>query len=126
QSRFNSCEFITTNEWPDVGVNNPLYHAHLFDVSGVSFNQCQFRNDSPNQFPLMQRGWGVLAFAAGFNVNGNTTQDASLFKDLSIGVAAATGTLRKANIRRSWFRGNQVGAYMQACTAPEISRSNFV
>ena len=121
-SLFSSCTFRTTADWPG---GSPLYHAHLFDVQGIRFTQCKFRNDDPGQFPMLGRGYGILGLLAGFDVEGSTTPEASLFQDLTIGVAAATGTLRKANIRRTWFQDNHIGAYLQACNAPEVSRSHF-
>lgn len=124
-SFFSGCNFETTGAWPDPGLSVPQYQAHLFDVQGIKFQQCKFINHAPGMFPLLNRGYGILALFAGFDADGSTVQDASLFKDLTIGVAAATGTLRKANVRRSWFRGNLIGAYMQGCTAPEVSRSTF-
>ncbi|MDX9751848.1 MAG: hypothetical protein RBT71_12255 [Flavobacteriales bacterium] len=123
RSNFFNCTFETTAQWP-AGAH-PYAHAHLFDVQGIKLQQCRFINHVPAQFPALNRGWGVLALMAGFDVEGSSTPDASLFQDLSIGVVAATGTLRKANVRRSWFRDNIVGAYMMACTAPEVSRSHF-
>lgn len=123
--RFSTCTFETTSDWPDFGSNAPRYHASLFDVQGIRFGQCKFLNEASSSFPLLERGWGVWAFAAGFDVEGSTVQEASFFKGLTAGVVAATGPIRKANIRRSWFRDNYVGALLQSCTGPEVSRSHF-
>jgi hypothetical protein len=122
--RFDYCTFITDAAWPDLGVNNPLHHARLLSVRGVKFIQCKFRNDAPSQFAQLNRGWGIQG-AAGFDVLGSSTADASLFSGLTIGVYAATQTIYKANIRSSWFRDNFIGAYILASTAPEVSRSHF-
>ncbi len=122
-SLFSGCTFETTQDWPG---GTPKYHAQLYDVQGIKFLQCKFKNDAPGLFPLLNRGWGIFGLLAGFDVEGSSVQDASLFQDLSVGVLAATGTLRKANIRRTWFRDNLIGAYMQGCTAPEVSRSDFI
>lgn len=122
---FNACTFETTSDWPDFGTNAPNHHASLFDVQGVRFVQCKFLNNASESFDVLRRGWGIWAFAAGFDVEGSTVAEASLFRGLSAGVVAATGPDRKANVRRSWFRNNYVGALMQGCTAPEVSRSQF-
>ena len=122
--RFDYCNFITDASWPDLGANNPLRHAQLEWVKGIKFNQCKFRNDAPGQFPLLNRGWGILGLFAGFDVLGTAAQDASLFQNLSTGVAAG-GFINKVNIRQSWFRDNNVGAHLQGCVAPEVSRSQF-
>ncbi|MCB9183086.1 MAG: hypothetical protein H6591_04140 [Flavobacteriales bacterium] len=124
-SGFHFCSFITDAAWPDPGVNYPLHHARLQSVKGIKFNQCKFRNDAPGQFPLLNRGWGIYGIFAGFDVLGTSVTDASLFQNLSTGVAAG-GFINKVNIRQSWFRGNNVGAHLQACVAPEVSRSHFV
>lgn len=121
---FFSCNFITDAAWPDLGANNPLHHARLLSVKGIRFNQCKFRNDSPGQFPLLNRGWGIFGIMAGFDVLGTTATDASLFKNLSTGVAAG-GFINKVNIRQSWFRDNLIGSYLQATVASEVSRSHF-
>jgi len=123
-SRFDLCNFITNAAWPDLGANNPLYHAQLQSVKGVKFNQCKFRNDAPGLFALDNRGWGIFGLMAGFDVLGTATPDASLFRGLRTGVAAG-GFINKVNIRQSWFRENHVGAHLQACVAPEVSRSHF-
>lgn len=123
-SRFDDCQFITDQDWPDFGVNTPLHHARLLSVRGVRFNQCKFRNDIPDQFPQLARGWGIQGLA-GFDVLGSTGTDASLFSGLTVGVFAATSTTHKANVRQSWFRNNFVGAYFLGSTAPELSRSQF-
>ncbi|MBX2972295.1 MAG: T9SS type A sorting domain-containing protein [Flavobacteriales bacterium] len=122
---FNSCTFETTGTWPDFGQRTPRAHAELQAVEGIRFSQCKFLNEAPGSFPQLQRGNGILARTAGFYVEGNTTEDASLFKGLTVGVNASTGTTRKASIRRSWFRDNHLGALMQNCTGPEVSRSHF-
>ena len=121
---FVNCNFITDAAWPDLGANNPLHHARLQSVKGIKFNQCKFRNDAPGQFPQLNRGWGIMG-AAGFDVLGTSTTDASLFQGLTVGVYANTGSTRKANVRQSWFRDNFVGAYFLGSTAPELSRSHF-
>jgi hypothetical protein len=124
--QFSACTFETNSDWPDLGTNTPRHHASLFDVQGIRFVQCKFLNEASGSFPLLQRGWGVWAFAAGFDVEGSGIENASLFQGLTAGVVAATGPVRKANVRRSWFRNNYVGAQMQSCTSgPEVSRSHF-
>ncbi|MBK9148676.1 MAG: hypothetical protein IPM12_12780 [Flavobacteriales bacterium] len=122
--QFNFCSFITDAAWPDPTESNPLYHAQLQYVKGIQFNQCKFRNDSPGQFPLLNRGWGIFGIMAGFDVVGTTATDASLFQNLSTGVAAG-GFINKVNIRQSWFRDNLIGSYLQATVATEVSRSHF-
>ncbi|HRD53837.1 MAG TPA: hypothetical protein PKY96_14440, partial [Flavobacteriales bacterium] len=121
---FFNCNFITDAAWTDLGTNNPLHHARLQSVKGIKFNQCKFRNDAHTQFPPLNRGWGIFGTMAGFDVLGTSTPDASLFQNLSTGVASG-GFINKTNIRQTWFRGNRVGAHLQALVAPEVSRSHF-
>ncbi len=124
--QFANCTFETNSDWPDFGMNVPRYHADLYDVQGVRFLQCDFLNNASSSFGPFDRGWGIFGFAAGFDVEGSEVEDASLFQGLTAGVVAATGPVRKANVRRSWFRNNYVGALMQGCTSgPEVSRSHF-
>lgn len=123
-SRFDFCTFVTDAAWPDLGVNTPQHHARLQSVKGIKFNQCKFRNDASTQFPVLNRGWGIFGIMAGFDVLGTSTPDASLFENLSTGVASG-GFVNKTNIRQSWFRGNRVGVHLQATLASEVSRSHF-
>lgn len=123
-SRFEACTFKTTSAWPDYLTNRPGAHVLLQKVQGIRFLRCRFLNETPNSYPMQQRGWGIWAQAAGFDVEGTADEDASLFKGLTAGVVAG-GPLHKVNIRRSWFRNNYAGATLMGTTGAEVSRSHF-
>ncbi len=124
KSNFLGCKFETTTDWPDPGVSVPRKHAHLFRVDGVVFMNCKFTNDAFAMFPALQRGWGVHSHQSGFTVLG-TGPNASLFRNLSIGVNAATGAIRRAKIENSYFRDNYIGTQLVKSTASRISHSHF-
>ncbi|MBK6627691.1 MAG: right-handed parallel beta-helix repeat-containing protein [Flavobacteriales bacterium] len=85
---FVSCTFETTAGWPDLNVP-PAAMAHLYDVNGVTFQNCDLRNDAFAGFATPdQRGIGIVAYNASFNATGAMNYAQNGFRNLTAGVLA--------------------------------------
>ncbi len=85
---FVSCTFETTSTWPDLNVP-PAAMAHLYDVNGVIFQNCDLRNDAFAGFASPdQRGIGIVAYNASFQATGGMNYAQHGFRNLTAGVLA--------------------------------------
>lgn len=123
--RFQFCDFLTTTEWPDLGISTPQYHAYLYDVRGVRFDRCNFGNYAEYLFTPNTLGWGVASLFAGCDIVGVNDPAHGTFVGLRLGVLAWTGPSYVVNIKKILFGSNVWGAYFMNSTGAEISGCTF-
>jgi hypothetical protein len=124
---FNHVAFGTTFGWPDLSSNMPKWHALLWGVNGVKFNNCSFRNSTPvTDMPLEERGLGIVARDATFKCNGLQTYTANFFSRLRAGVLVVNpDPLFPYEVRGMAFDRNLVGLYDMLGTNSVITNNKF-
>jgi hypothetical protein len=85
-SLFSNCSFINDLDWPVAG-GSPVAMAYLYDVNGVFFGGCEFRNDAAALMPDPDlRGMGIVSWASSFTSLGNMDYPMHGFRNLTAGV----------------------------------------
>jgi hypothetical protein len=83
---FSNCSFINDLDWPVAG-GSPVAMAYLYDVNGVFFGGCEFRNDASALMPDPDlRGMGIVSWASSFTSLGNMDYPMHGFRNLTAGV----------------------------------------
>lgn len=126
--RFTRCSFITDGAWP-MDDQTPYTHAWLWDINSRynnTFIHCRFANEAPQLFDLGQRGWGILGYDAGFNVEGNLDPAVSVFEDLTTGVVASAGSAGQTyRVNEMVFTNNWYGILDLGSTDFRITKNQF-
>lgn len=116
-SYFTNCVFETTGLLIDP-TTKPYVFVSLYNVKGVQFLGCTFRNSSPNSFSQQDRGRGIVSIDAAYTVNElclSQSFPCSLFKpnkfeNLYYGLDASNASnLNTVFIRKAEFTGNSQG-----------------
>jgi Secretion system C-terminal sorting domain len=133
-SSFSRCIFETDGNLPNPAYN-PLYHAQLSQVKGVSFFGCTFINRTPSLYAANRKGEGIHSTDAQFWVDRYcstiSTQNACVgeekgkFENLNIGIWAYSTSLKTAAIGFSKFIDCNYGILMEGLRYPIIIRSTF-
>ena len=135
KSWFKDCIFTLndTNLFLSQGLEF-LNHVTLWDVKGVSFEGCTFKNLTTGNIP--DRKHGIYALGAGFKVNTlcNTLDgcncygaaDTSLFAGFSTAVEVGNdGCPYTVTIDEALFENNGTGVSIQACDYATVTRCTF-
>ncbi|MBL7951005.1 MAG: T9SS type A sorting domain-containing protein [Flavobacteriales bacterium] len=125
-SYFRGCSFLTTEDWPDAPLHTPVTHLFLNGVHGIEVTNCAMRNTAPQLFSPSNKGYGIFAFDAGFQVMGDDDPDASAFENLNIGVMAYPGPMETYTVDQMHFLNNMWGIYDMSSVAAQVSRNSFL
>jgi len=139
-SRFNNMIFETTREFID-GVSNPRDFVSLFDVRGVMFKGCTFRN-TKNETPTIpnpRSGNGIYSINASYQVDqfeyckGSISpcpkplRNPSTFSGLRYGILAVNADPSFwINVKRTRFEGNYRGIYLGAVDFATITQDTLM
>lgn len=68
RSFFTRCEFKVDDDYR--GGNDFYAHVSMWDVNGIQFNQCAFKNEQTTITESDNLGYGIISLDAGYSVNG--------------------------------------------------------
>lgn len=124
-SRFRKVVFETTREFID-GVSTPVDFISLFQVRGVTFKGCTFRNTTiqPGNLPTLLSGKGIYSINASYTID----QDGpSGFSGLHYGIKAINADPSYwINIKKSRFDGNYRGIYLSAVDFAQVTQDTLI
>ncbi len=111
----------------------PLNMADLQYVEGVQFIGCSFINATDySTYTWQQRGLGIFAFQASFNVQGNNGSWTGLgdnshtaFVNLGTGIVSFLGINNTYKCNRMEFQNNLFGIFNLLTNNPAITLNNF-
>lgn len=69
RSFYTRCEFKVDDDYR--GGNDFYAHISMWDVSGIRFSQCEFKNEQTTITESAFLGYGIISLDAGYSVNGN-------------------------------------------------------
>ncbi|MCF8387574.1 MAG: hypothetical protein K9G47_06805, partial [Bacteroidales bacterium] len=137
-SYFTNCYFLTTSELYDLlpgfmGQYLPENHLMLLGVDGIPVKGCFIENSDMNETDPDNRGNGIYAFNAGFEVTyskpwlqgGDRLR--SEFRTLNYGIKAMSGLISPPiRVDSCYFRDNSRGIYLSAIDYPELIYNEFL
>jgi len=137
-SSFTNCDFLTDGLLNNADVF-PEYHALLTKVSRVPFRNCSFRNTASfEDMPIVNRGTGIFADRATFQVTGNNqiyepAHDAlpisddvhQAFYQLYYGVYVTGQPNHSFTVSKMEFQDNKLGIYVLGACYETITFNNF-
>ncbi len=137
-SYFTNCYFLTTSGLydllpPFVDPYIPENHLKLIGVDGIPINGCFFENSDMTKSDPDDRGNGIYAYNAGFEVTyskpllqgGDRLR--SEFRALNYGIKAMSGlTSPPVSVDSCYFRDNSRGIYLSAIDYPELIYNEFL
>jgi hypothetical protein len=125
-SSFNNCRFLTTEK---IGDNiYPEYFMTLIQVKGININNCVFENTLNDNFPTMtDRGSGIFAYDASFNLGKQESGNDPLFRNLYFGIYALNAQEEKPfSIEQVNFEGNLTGIYARGINGIRLVSNSFL
>jgi len=139
-SVFKKVTFETTRKYLDTNYSVPQDLVTLWEVKGVKFLGCTFRNtmNRTDDLPRSLDGRGIYSINANYTVDqydhvpangsfGDTVHDPSLFKGLYYGIRACNSNpARSVKIDRTTFDHNYRGVYLGAADYSTITRNTFL
>lgn len=135
-SFFSNCTFETTSSLKDN--TNPTTFVSLYDVDGINFNSCTFRNTAHSLYTEANRGNGITTWDATFNVSPtcsvNNSQPCPLgsinksnFNNLTYGIdARGINSLHPFNVDHANFNNCIKGIFQSGLDYTSITRSSFL
>jgi hypothetical protein len=127
-SGFTDCNFVTTDNY--FGSQPPNYFAEVTGMNGLSFKNCDFRNDT--ETPYYQSGIysnNAYIFVEGKCLGGVVpcnSWDNGLFRNLNYGIYAITSNYSKyTDIRHTDFSFCKRSVYISNTDGSRVTSCNF-
>lgn len=130
-----NCTFETTRPLYDAD-QIPYCHIGMYEVKNIPVNNCIFRNTRTDLTSAAQRGCGIIATDASFNLSPSCSQSIApcpeiyMLKNTFTGLEYAvkqinTNTLHPATIQYNVFQNNQYGILLSGVTGTTVNKNNF-
>lgn len=134
-SYFKGCTFETNGLLNDPSAT-PYAFVSMFDVKGVKFLGCTFRNATPNLYTVDRRGTGILAMDAGIYLDNYCTSLVSpcptsgvvhnRFENLAYGIDVGDATpFSSVKVNDCDFFNNNRGAIFRGMDFSVITNNRF-
>lgn len=132
-SYFNNCTFITDAQLNQDTLTPTVIMAHLFDVQGVNFYGCDFKNTAnTTTIPYIDRGLGISAHNCLLTVTRKcspdvycNTPDRGNFTDLLRGIESTSTSTRTTEVSYTNFTNNWRDIYLETVDLATIIENNI-
>ena len=136
-SNFNRTIFQTTQKHIDANGDSPSDFVSMFEVKGVRFFGCTFRNTTDtNAIPTLQKGQGIYSINSQYYVDSwcnsvvqpcpDDSITPSIFKGLHYGIKQLNyRPIECLRINKTKFLDNYRGVYLSATDFAEVTSNEF-
>lgn len=127
ESKFTNCTFLTNTQLNKPSLTPTVIMAHLFDVQGVNFYGCDFKNTaSYSTIPYIDRGMGISANNCLITVTRKcndvncTTPDKGNFINLLRGIESIATSTKTTEVSYTNFYNNWRSIYLEEVDLAKI------
>ena len=140
-STFTNCTFDVNDDYFEIPGKHFMKHVILWDVKGVRFKSCTFKNSQTNKVYATNENsnQAIFALSAGFTVEGSCSSapligypcpepdlTRSVFEGFNLAIRLeATSSIANANITQCLFRKNARAIQVEGMNNVVITRNKF-